>query len=91
MNLKLTASLTCTTNDSVIAAAVQGYGITRVLSYQPARQVASGQLQPILEQFDGPPIPVSLVHPQGTNVPAKVRTFMDLAAESLRGAQCFLN
>lgn len=82
--LKVSPALTSNTNDSVIAAAVSGFGITRVLSYQAAPQVASGHLLPILESFDGELVPVSLVHPQGRNVSAKVRAFIDLAVSTLR-------
>ena len=82
--LKLTPAFSSNTNDSVIAAAVQGFGIARVLSYQTAAEVAAGALVPVLEMFDGPPLPVSLVHPQGRNVPAKVRVFMDMAVENLK-------
>ncbi len=84
MGVKITPVLTSTTNDAVIAAAVDGLGITRVLSYQAAPQVAAGQLQPVLQDYELPPIPVSLVHPQGRNIPAKVRTFMDLVIQVLR-------
>ncbi|MEC8811656.1 MAG: LysR family transcriptional regulator [Pseudomonadota bacterium] len=84
INLKTAAVFRSTTNDSVIAAAVAGHGITRVLSYQAEPQVSAGRLQPILEEYEGPPIPVSIVHPQGRNVPAKVRAFIDLAVTELR-------
>ncbi|MEE2730139.1 MAG: LysR substrate-binding domain-containing protein [Pseudomonadota bacterium] len=84
ITLRATPVFSSTTNDSVIAAAVAGHGITRVLSYQAAAQVAAGALQPILTAFEGPPIPVSIVHPQGRNLPAKVRAFIDLAVPSLR-------
>lgn len=84
VSLKITPKLTTTTNDSALAAAAAGYGITRVLSYQAAPLVAEGKLLPILEDFEGEPFPVSLVHPQGRNVPAKVRAFMDVAIRLLR-------
>ncbi|GAB1256418.1 LysR family transcriptional regulator [Aurantivibrio plasticivorans] len=87
-SLKLSPSYSSNTNDSVIAATAQGFGITRVLSYQAAAEVEAGKLVAILEEFDGPPMPISVVHPQGRNVPAKVRVFMDLAIELL-GKQLF--
>lgn len=82
--LKTNPVLRSTTNDSVIAAAVAGHGITRVLSYQAEPEVCSGRLQPILEKFEGAPIPVSIVHPKGRNVPTKVRAFIDMATRELR-------
>lgn len=84
INLRTTPVFSSTTNDSVIAATVAGHGITRVLSYQAAPQVAAGKLKPILEAYEGAAIAVSIVHPQGRNVPAKVRAFIDLAVQELR-------
>lgn len=84
LNLRTKPLFSSTTNDSIIAAAVAGHGITRVLSHQAAPQVSAGKLQPILEAYEGKVIPVSIVHPQGRNVPAKVRAFIDLAAQELR-------
>lgn len=86
-SVKISPAFTSNTNDSVIAAAVEGYGITRVLSYQAAPQVDAGELVPILEAYRGAPIPVSLVHPLGRNMPVKVRAFMDLAASHLRSTE----
>lgn len=84
VSLKLKPRLTTTTNDAALAAAVSGFGITRVLSYQAAPLVAQGLLVPLLEKFAGAPIPINIVHPQGRNVPAKVRAFIDMAAARLR-------
>lgn len=82
--VKVTPIFVSNTNDSVIAAAVEGYGITRVLSYQAAPQVEAGELVPVLEDYQGTAIPVSLVHPLGRNVPVKVRAFLELATSRLR-------
>lgn len=84
MSLKLKPRLTTTTNDAALAAAANSFGITRVLSYQAASLVAEGLLVPLLQKFGGAPIPINIVHPQGRNVPAKVRAFIDLAVEQLR-------
>ncbi len=72
--------------DSAIAAAVSGAGITRVLSYQIGREVDAGQLEVVLERYAPPPIPVSIVFAAGKRNPAKVRAFVELAAERLKGA-----
>lgn len=82
--MKIKPVLTCNTNDAAIAAAAQGLGITRVLSYQASTETFEGKLTPILEKFDGPMIPVNLVHIQGRNVPAKVRAFIEMAKEAFQ-------
>lgn len=72
------------TAESAVDAAISGLGLTRVLSYQVARQVADGLLVPLLEDFEHPALPVQLVYlPQGL-VPMKLRAFVDFAAPRLR-------
>jgi DNA-binding transcriptional LysR family regulator len=77
--------LRTTTNDSAIAAAVAGLGITRLLSYQVAAHVRSGVLRVVLEDFETAPLPVHVVHHEGRRATQKVRAFVDLAVERLRG------
>jgi DNA-binding transcriptional LysR family regulator len=81
---RLQPRLRTTTNDSAVAAAVAGLGITRLLSYQVAALVAAGQLQVVLEDFETAPLPVHVVHHEGRRATQKVRSFIDLAVETLR-------
>jgi DNA-binding transcriptional LysR family regulator len=76
--------LRTTSNDSALAAAVAGLGITRLLSYQVAAQVRSGALQVVLQDFETAPLPVHVVHHEGRRATQKVRAFIDLAVERLR-------
>jgi DNA-binding transcriptional LysR family regulator len=73
-----------TTNDSALAAAVAGLGITRLLSYQVAAHLRSGALQVVLEGFEAAPLPVHVVHHEGRRATRKVRAFVDLAVDGLR-------
>lgn len=65
-------------------AAIDGWGIVRMLSYQAAPYIAEGRLCTVLDDYAPDPIPIHLVHPEGRNAPAKVRSFIDLAAAELR-------
>jgi DNA-binding transcriptional LysR family regulator len=76
--------LTTTTNDSSLAAALAGFGIARLLSYQIAQHVKDGTLAVVLDGFTPPPVPVHLVHREGRHVTQKVRAFLDLAVATLR-------
>ncbi|WKB51254.1 LysR family transcriptional regulator [Eleftheria terrae] len=67
-----------------IDAALAGHGVTRALSYQVADAVRAGRLQIVLAEFEPPPIPVHLVYAEGRKAAAKVRAFVDFAAERLR-------
>jgi DNA-binding transcriptional LysR family regulator len=70
--------------DVAVAAACTGRGITRVLSYQIAPELRAGKLKVILADFEPPPAPVHVVHAEGRRVAARVRAFVDFAAERLR-------
>jgi len=82
--LKVQPRLTVTTNDAAVEAAVEGLGITRLLSYQVAAEVAAGQLEILLAEFERPALPVHIVHREGRYSSAKVRAFIDLLAQRLR-------
>lgn len=58
---RLQPRMRTTTNDSAIAAALAGLGITRLLSYQMAEHVRSGALQVVLQDFEGAPLPMHVV------------------------------
>ncbi|MEQ8815365.1 MAG: LysR family transcriptional regulator [Thalassobaculum sp.] len=70
--------------DVAVEAAIAGRGITRVLSYQAAEAVRDGRLVVLLPAFEPPPIPVQIVHLEGRRAAARVRAFVDFAAERLR-------
>lgn len=76
--------LLASTNDTLIVAALGGLGIARVVSYQAAAGLRSGELLPVLEGFEPPPVPVSVVRTPGSRPPPKVRAFVDLAVARLR-------
>jgi DNA-binding transcriptional LysR family regulator len=71
--------------DVAIAAAIAGRGLTRVLSYQIAPALAAGRLAIVLAAYEHPPLPIHLVHREGRRAAARVRAFVDFAAERLRG------
>ena len=82
--VRLQPRLTTTTNDSAIAAAAAGFGITRLLSYQVARHLRNGTLQIVLAEFEPPALPIHVVHREGRHAAQKVRAFLDLAIDTLR-------
>jgi len=83
-NVKVTPRLTVTNNDAAIEAALQGLGLTCLLSYQVAQHVATGQLQVVLHDYETPRVPIHVLHHEGRQVSAKVRTFVDVLVQRLR-------
>ena len=76
--------LVCNTVDAALAAALDGWGIARLLSYQVAPAVAEGRLRLLLTEDEEAPVPIHVVSPEGRRAPAKTRAFVDLAAARLR-------
>jgi DNA-binding transcriptional LysR family regulator len=76
--------LRCNSNDAAIAAAVAGWGVTRVVSYQVRDHVRAGRLRIVLSDFEEAPMPVHVVHGEGRQASAKVRAFVDMAVARLR-------
>ena len=76
--------LIVSTNDAAIEAAREGFGITRVLSYQVAPYLANGKLISVLEDFEPPESPIHIVHREGRHASSKIRSFIDLMADKLR-------
>lgn len=83
--VRLMPRMATTTNDSAIAAAVDGFGLARVLSYQIADELRDGRLQLVLEPFEPAPLPIHVIHREGRHAMHRVRAFIDLAVETLRG------
>lgn len=85
MLMKVASRLHTNTADVAIAAACAGRGITRVLSYQAADEVADGRLEPVLTAYSPPDVPVHVVHKEAHHVSARVRAVVDHLVGELRG------
>jgi DNA-binding transcriptional LysR family regulator len=84
LSVGIRSRLTVNTAEAAIDAAIAGAGITRVLSYQIAKAARARWLALLLEAFEPPAWPVSLVHAGQGLLPLKVRAFLDFAAPRLK-------
>lgn len=78
--------LAVNTAEATIDAAINGAGITRVLSYQIEKPLKAGALALVLKKFEPRPLPVSLLYANQRQLPIKLRAFLDFAAPRLRTA-----
>jgi DNA-binding transcriptional LysR family regulator len=76
--------LVVNTTEAAVDAALDDLGLTCVLSYQAEPHAAAGRLQTVLVEYEPPPVPIHIVHPEGRHLSPKVRLFLDHAAERLR-------
>lgn len=82
--IKLQPRLMCNQNAAALKAAIEGHGITRLMSYQVGEELEKGTLKPILTGYEEEPLPVNIVHVEGRRANAKVRAFIELATSRLR-------
>ncbi|TDN69274.1 LysR family transcriptional regulator [Paraburkholderia sp. BL10I2N1] len=69
---------------AAILAAVDGVGLTQLLSYQAAPEVADGRLQAVLTSFEPEATPVNLLHVERRSSSGKIRAFVEFVTETLR-------
>jgi DNA-binding transcriptional LysR family regulator len=74
------------TAEAAIDVARSGLGVTRVLSYQVAKDLADRSRRLILEDFEPEEIPVSLLHREDRLPQVKVQSFVAFALPRLRKA-----
>jgi DNA-binding transcriptional LysR family regulator len=80
----VTSRLSVTTIEAAVRAAVSQVGVTRLLCYQVMEAVSLGRLQVVLQSFEPPPAPVSILHAARGLMPIKTRLFLDFATPRLR-------
>lgn len=84
VNIRVQPRLSFSTNDAAIEAALSGFGVTRLLSYQIAPYLADGRLKAVLNNADSRELPIHIIYREGRYASAKIRNFVDLMAERLR-------
>ncbi len=84
--LSVRGSIEANNGETLGQLAADGVGITRVGRFSVVEEIASGRLVPVLEDYN--PGDVELVHAVfvgGTNMPARVRVFVDFLSDRLNG------
>ena len=89
-SINVSPRLNFSTFEAAIQATLQGWGLSRPLSYQVGPHLMSGELQTVLSEFEEEPLPIHIVRPAGRRPSAKVRAFIDMAVDRLR-ADRFIN
>jgi DNA-binding transcriptional LysR family regulator len=70
--------------ESACDAARAGIGITMAFSYHVAESIKSGELTPLLQDFQPSPIPISFVYSPNRFMPVKLRAFLDFVLPRLK-------
>ncbi|WPB84813.1 LysR family transcriptional regulator [Sediminicoccus rosea] len=67
--------------DAALCAAERGGGVTMVLAYQAREAIAAGRLVRLLRDCEPPAMPIQIAWPAARLIPAKLRAFIEMAAE----------
>jgi DNA-binding transcriptional LysR family regulator len=70
--------------ESACDAARAGIGIAEAFYYYVAESIKSGELVPLLRDFQPPPMPISFVYSAHRFMPAKLRAFLDFVPPRLK-------
>ena len=84
VEVRIKPRLIVNTAEAAIDAAVAGFGITRVLSYQAVDALADKSLVRLLREQEAGVTPVHVVYPEGRHPPPKLRAFLDSIVPRLR-------
>ena len=84
--VKVDGKLMCNHIAASVNACVAGLGFGCFYSYQVMPYVEQGKLEIILEDFEGPTLPVSLVYQHRQLMSTKLRIFIDWMANELKNS-----
>jgi DNA-binding transcriptional LysR family regulator len=68
-----------------VQACVAGVGLGKFLSYQPAPYVREKKLRVVLEEYEPPVRPISVVYPHARLLPARTKVFIEWMKRELAG------
>jgi len=83
-SVRVESRLYCSQIGAAVQAAVRGFGIARLMSYQVGEEFNNGKLQRLLPDYEPDPLPVNIVHLAGRKANAKVRSFIEYAVARLK-------
>ena len=72
------------TSEAAVLAAIEGAGLTRVMSYKMDAAKRAGKLDVVLEDFEPEPLPVHIIYAPRKPVPLKLRAFLNWVTPRLK-------
>lgn len=82
--VKVSGGLVSDNGRSLVAAAVQGYGIVRFTNYYVQDELDSGELESVLEEFEVKDAATWIMYPDRHHVPTRLRYLIDFLVDELR-------
>lgn len=76
-------SLAVNDTDAYVTCGLEGLGLIRIANFLAVPHLRAGRLINVLEQYKGPPVPLSVIYPQNRHLSSAVRAFVDWIGELL--------
>ena len=84
LTVPIKSVLTCNQVGASVEACVAGVGFGRFFCYQVTPLINEGRLVRVLEAFEPPPVPLSLVYPHTRLLSSRVRAMVDWLGEGIK-------
>ena len=84
LNIPITGNLEFNQVAPTVDACLAGLGIGMFISYQVREHIQAGRLRAVLEPFQLPSQPISVVYPSGRQLPARTRLFIKWIKSEMR-------
>ena len=78
----ISGSLQANNSEALLVAAISGLGVVNVAHFIAREAIAAGSVIPILHSYSAPGPEVHLIYLKSTNVPQKVRAFVDFVSQN---------
>jgi DNA-binding transcriptional LysR family regulator len=83
-SMRIDPRLVVNSNEAAVDAALAGFGLARLLSYQVAAPLREGRLETVLAELEPPPLPVQIVYDDARRRTPRVRSLVDFLVPRLR-------
>jgi DNA-binding transcriptional LysR family regulator len=77
----VTGNLQCDNGDTLLESAIAGLGLLVLPYWMIHKQLDSGELQVVIQDYEPSPLPIHVVYPQRRFLPLKVRCFVEFLIE----------
>jgi DNA-binding transcriptional LysR family regulator len=86
-NVKVRGTLKSDNGRMLVAAAVKGIGVVRFTDYYVRSEISSGELEPVLENFEVQDAATWIVYADRHHMPTRVRLLIDFLVEQLQAME----
>ncbi len=85
IKVSLNLAAQCNSAELETELAVAGIGVTRLPLFACEKEVAAGNLEIVLEDFEQEPLGLYAIYPHRAHLPAKIRVFIEFLENTIRG------